>query len=283
MAQRRALLAQEEAAAISAKNTEIAALAKVAESPGASNKEIEAYLTACNQKLDLERQFKAKKAELDRKDAAQQRQQFEQVYEAMTSGANASVAGLIKGTMSWGEAMRSAASSALDSMINMYVQMGLKKGETTLEGMIYDKEAQASQITGAMAANVAQATGAAAVYSVNAMASVAAIPVTGWAMAPGVGAEAYSAGLSMASMASAAGGWERVTADQVAMIHKDETILPAPYAQGLRQIIAKGQTGGGDTHVHAHFHGVTNADWWDANQGNILKQLSKAVSNRRKS
>jgi hypothetical protein len=267
-----------------AQNAEIAQLAKAASAPGASNKEILDYRKACDEKAQLEQQFQDKKAELDRKAALLQKQQFDQVYEAMTSGANTAVAGLIKGTMSWGEATREVATSALNSMINMYTQIGLKAVQQWLYQEIYDKAAQASQLATAQATNVAAATSAAAVYAVNAAASVAAIPVTGWAMAPGVGAEAYTQGLAWAGIASAAGGWDQVPADQIAQIHKNETVLSAPYAEGIRNLIANGQTGGGGTtHNHFNFNGVTDGSFWKTNQGNILKVISDAVSNRRKS
>lgn len=46
------------------------------------------------------------------------------------------------------------------------------------------------------------------------------------------GVEAFGA------LASAAGGWERVPQNQLAMVHQDEMILPPSFAQGLRHVIA---------------------------------------------
>jgi hypothetical protein len=46
------------------------------------------------------------------------------------------------------------------------------------------------------------------------------------------GVEAFGA------LASAAGGWERVPQNQLAMVHQDEMILPPSFAQGLRNVIA---------------------------------------------
>ena len=198
-----------------------------------------------DQKLDIARKTDAQITALNQKAAEQQMATYHQIFGAMTSGFSSAISGLIKGTMSWGQALKSVMSSALDGIINFFVQWGLKQAETYLAGLIM------GQTT-----NVSAATGAAAVYSVNAMSSVAAIPITGWAMAPGVGAAAYSQGLALAGLASAAGGWERIPSDQIAAVHKNEQILPAHYAEGLRNLVANQGQGGkassGDTHVHIH-------------------------------
>ena len=129
---------------------------------------------------------------------------------------------------------------------------------------------------------------AAAVYAVNAMASVAAIPMVGWAMAPGVGAEAYAAGLAMAGLASAAGGWDRVPSDQVAMIHKNEMVLSAPYAEGLRSIINNyssggsapggGGGGGGGNTIHIHATDAKSVQrLFAAHSGDLMKVMQAAA------
>jgi hypothetical protein len=87
------------------------------------------------------------------------------------------------------------------------------------------------------------------------------------------------AGIGFAGvMASASGGWERVPSDQLAMIHKDEQVLPAGYAEGLRNLVAGG--GGGDTHVHLHGTMIDRA-FWQKHQGAIVSTIHDAVGNRR--
>jgi hypothetical protein len=78
-------------------------------------------------------------------------------------------------------------------------------------------------------------------------------------------------------MASASGGWERVPSDQLAMIHKDEQVLPAGYAEGLRNLVANG---GSDTHVHLHGQ-VIDGKFWKQHQGEIVSTIRDAVGNRR--
>jgi hypothetical protein len=48
-------------------------------------------------------------------------------------------------------------------------------------------------------------------------------------------------------LTSAAGGMETVPSDMLAMIHKDESVIPADYASGLRNLIAGGSGSGGHT------------------------------------
>ena len=154
--------------------------------------------------------------------------------DGMTSGWTDSITKMINGQESFKQGIRAMALEVGQNLEKMFVKMGIDAVENYLIAQVAAK-------TG----NMTEATSAAAVYAVNAMASVAAIPVYGWAAAPGVGAEAYGAGLAMAGLASAAGGWERVPADQLAMIHKNEQILPADYAEGLRNLVANQGRGGG--------------------------------------
>ncbi|CAK0776957.1 exported hypothetical protein [Gammaproteobacteria bacterium] len=55
------------------------------------------------------------------------------------------------------------------------------------------------------------------------------------------------------NMKSAAGGWDNIPEDQVAQVHKNEMILPAELAEGVRNNIgsgAKANAGGGGGHVY---------------------------------
>jgi hypothetical protein len=220
-----------------------------------------------NQKLDLTRKSNQQISELNKKAAQEQMAEYKQVFQALTSGFSTAISGLIKGTMTWGQAIKSVMSSALDGIINFFVQWALKQAETYLLGLIF-----------ADTANTAQATGAAAVYAVNAMASVAAIPIYGWAAAPGVGAEAYAMGLAMAGMASAAGGWDQVPADQVASIHKNEMVMSAPLATGIRNMVANGQGGSDGKGNQGGGGGVMHVQSMDAKS--FGKWLNKSANQK---
>jgi hypothetical protein len=138
-----------------------------------------------------------------------------------------------------------------------------------------------ARVLAAELGNVLEIMSLSAVAAAAAFASTAAIPIVGPAAAPAAATAAEAAVMAFAPMASAAGGWERVPADQMAMIHKNEQVLPASYAEGLRNLVKNGG-GGGDTHVHANFSGVIDAkSFFQKNQGDLVGCIKDAVKNRR--
>jgi len=112
--------------------------------------------------------------------------------------------------------------------------------------------------------NVQSVTRAAGVAAAQGTASFAGAP---WPIdmgAPAFGAEMMAAALSYAPMASAAGGWGQVPADQIAQIHKDEMVLPAHIADFVRSGAASAQgasaaNGSGST-VHHHHWNISTMD-----------------------
>lgn len=87
--------------------------------------------------------------------------------------------------------------------------------------------------------------------------AIAGIPYVGPFLAPVMAVAAGAAVVGMVSkVASAEKGWERVPADgMITELHKDEQVLPAEYAEGLRSLVANGGKQGG---------GVININTLDA-------------------
>ena len=83
----------------------------------------------------------------------------------------------------------------------------------------------------------------------SAFTALAGIPVVGPALAVAASVAAGAEVLSLVGkVASAEGGWDRVPYDGApAILHKDEMVLPAELAEGVRNM-----TGGGG--VTNHFH-----------------------------
>jgi len=176
--------------------------------------------------------------------------------------------GILSGQMTVSQAMRNLWRGLTDAIMGMFAEMLAKWVMSKLAELIIGKATATSE-----------AAGGAAAYAVAAMQSVAAIPMVGWAMAPGVGAAAYGLGMSYAALASAAGGWDRVPSDQMAMIHKNEMVLPANLAEGARQTFAGG--GGGMT---VHIHTVDKKGIESLiknNQGLFIKAANENALNRR--
>jgi hypothetical protein len=216
---------------------------KAAENDLVAWKKIQAQKDALNRKayLDLNK--------LDTDLVNKSKARWNGFFGSMTGGWNNAIQGLVNGTMTWGNAFKTVTDQALSGIISFFVQWAEEEAIKWATSMAMGETGR-----------VAEATGAAAVYAVNAMGSVAAIPFYGWAMAPAVGAQAYGAGLAMAGLASAAGGWDRVPADQVAQIHKNEMILPAPLAEGIRQNLGDGSRSGGGSVVHHHWNVLDGQD-----------------------
>lgn len=82
-------------------------------------------------------------------------------------------------------------------------------------------------------------------------ASIAAIPYIGPFLAPAMALAAGAAVYKLASsIPSASGGWGQVPADTLAQIHKDEMVLPADLAKGVRNMTSMGGgQRGGDTYI----------------------------------
>ena len=146
--------------------------------------------------------------------------------------------------------------------------LGLETGKTAASSTgsatrsATDATANATGLIDTKVTAAANAASWAAVAAVAASASVAAIPIVGWAMAPGVAAATYADGMVYAALASAAGGWDQVPYDgALTELHKDEMVLPASIATPLRQSLASPQSNaaGQGAPVHFHFAPVVSA------------------------
>jgi hypothetical protein len=81
-------------------------------------------------------------------------------------------------------------------------------------------------------------TAAAARGGANAVAAASATPIIGPAMAPAEGAGIFASIMGFLGLASAEGGWGSVPADgMLAQLHKNEMVLPAKYANPLRDAL----------------------------------------------
>lgn len=169
----------------------------------------------------------------------QHRQQALQIYKnmfnAIDQAFSQSIRGILQGTQTWRQAMANFATNIAASFIGMAEQMLSKWIFTQIFEAASAKATAASVIMGH-----AGEAGAAA------FASTAAIPVVGPAAAPAAAASAYAGALSF--LPSAAGGWE-VPHDTLAMVHKNEMILPAELSDKIRNMSDEGR---GNTTVHIH-------------------------------
>lgn len=161
-------------------------------------------------------------------------QKWAGVSGAIESSFSGAISGMLQGTMTFVGALQSIFTSVVDSLIQMFVKMGIQWAE----GLIYQEVAQKATAISSITAN-------SGIAATAAMASVAAIPFYGWAMAPEVGATTFAEGLSYLASASAAGGFDVPTGENpVTQLHAREMVLPQSLADPIRDMASGGKRGG---------------------------------------
>lgn len=215
----------------------------------------------------------------------------------LDSAFSSSISGMILGTETWQKAVRRLSQTALSDLINLaekslvsWLETETDKTAATTAGVASRTAAETSgqsaglaqMVLGALKAISASAAQAAA----NTYASVSAIPYVGWILAPPAAAAAFAAVLAFGGkMPSAAGGMWNVPSDTLAMVHKQESILPAGIAQPMRDFFssggASGQGGGGDNYAITiqAIDTQSGAQFLMSNAGVIAQGLARELRN----
>ncbi|MFK2876874.1 phage tail length tape measure family protein [Rhodanobacter hydrolyticus] len=169
-------------------------------------------------------------------------------------------------TQTMAQQAEQAAGRIIESMVDRVLENWLE-GEAkklasslrTLLGLGTANDTQAAtDIATDKAKSAALIADAAAVAGAQGIASFSGAPWPVDMGAPAFGAAVAAEAAAFGSMASAAGGWDNVPADQIAQIHKNEMVLPAHIANFVRQGAAGMQTHGapaaGNAGVTQHLH-----------------------------
>lgn len=269
------------------------------------NLEVQERQRLNNQLMALEDRHRQQMAQSQQQEALAVKQTWQSAFQPVTSAFQSSVTGMIMQTTTLQKAVANMAQSIIGEFVAMGVRM-LAEWVAAKLGMSAVSSAQAAEevattTTAAATSTVAAQTSAvmgvmayAAEGAAAAGASVAAIPVVGWAMAPGVAAETYGMLMAFAPLASAAGGWDEVDRDQLAMIHKREMVLSAPIADKIRalpdnsaaapatspQTMGTSQpTAGGDIHLHVN---AVDAKSFSRMLRNSRSDLSRVLQDARR-
>lgn len=147
-----------------------------------------------------------------------------QVMSGVTRAFETSVQGIILGTTT----LRQAMGNIAQAILGEFVAMGVRMVVQWVANMIAAKTASAGKITGYAA------EAAAAAYAATAI-----IPIIGPVIAPGAAATAYAGTMAYLPLAFAEKGFD-VDRDQLAYIHKNEMVLPAPLAERVRGMTEPG-------------------------------------------
>jgi hypothetical protein len=175
-------------------------------------------------------------------------------------------AGLMNGTMSWGDATKAVMNTVLQGFIQMTAKElanflsieNLKtmfKKKSVMEEQAIDEGAAVTKKATKVETAGTEITADAATGFAGAFSAIASIPYVGPFLAPAIAAAAMGAIMAMmGKLSSAAGGYWDVPHDQLAQIHKNEMVLPAAHSQRLRSMIeggeglqGEGEGGGGST------------------------------------
>ena len=234
---------------------------------------------------------------LEREEAKENYRAQKSIVDGAMADWDHNIISMINGTQNFGHTFRQIMLSTGQYFEQMVVKMGLdwmkgellksaatkagvaERGLTEEEGAIKSLATSAAVAIKDIAIKGAQA-------AAGAYAAIASIPIYGPVLAPAAAAVALAAVIGIGSkVASAEGGWDQVPSDQLAMIHKNEMVLPAHLAERVRSMSGGG---GGDGATHVHFHGPVFDKkgverFFDAHQGALLRTLGTAARNGRSS
>lgn len=197
------------------------------------------YARRSEQLLELERQYRQRRAELLRAKMTEESQPLMLAGRAFEASWNASLQGLLQRTMSWGDAVRNVFVGTVSAIV---MEIG-KIPAKWIVGLIAQK-----------AVDIKAVLNNAIVAASGAYASTAAIPIVGPALAPGAASLAYANVAAMAGgLAVARRGYDiPAGVNPLVQAHEREMILPAEIAEPVREMVATGggqRRGGGDTFV----------------------------------
>ncbi len=217
---------------------------------------------------------------------------FVPVEHAFTNSIN----GMILGTTTWQKAVQKVEQTVVSSLLNgaeqiakQWLQSEIARTLGTETGVAERTAAESmGQAVGLtqMASTATKTIGTdAAKAASSTYATVSEIPYVGWILAPVAAGAAYAAVIGYESMISSAGGLWSVPADTLAMVHKQETILPATIAQPMRDFFTGGGNasggGGGDNYAITiqAIDAQTGARFLMDNAAVIAKGLAREMRN----
>lgn len=232
-------------------------------------------------------------------------QEYTHTFEGIGSGVSSSIMGMIKGQ----ETLQQASYKVAENILSRFVSMGVKMvadwaaqramdvsqhiaSEATKTGATAAGNATrlgltasgaAAGVAAEKAANVATISGDAAKAGAGAYASVVQIPILGPVLAPAAAAAAFGAVEAFGSFDQ--GAWS-IPHDQLAMVHKNELVMPAAESGAFRSMLSErvqkggGSGSSGDNHVHFNVSAVDHGSvrqWFGDNSRHILEAINHGI------
>ena len=253
----------------------------------------------------VENERKDKIAAINEQIVLQQQQAADATAKAWQSGAqdvesawNSNLRGLLSGTENFGTALRKTVADLVLQLIegferfavNAVLQYTVVQHAATASSAI-QVAANETAASGGMGALIGNAVKAVTIDAGQTFAGVAAFlaPILGpAALGPAAAAQATV----MGAVASADIGMYNVPQDQLALIHRNEMVMPAAQASALREMLsstsARGNSGAGqggpsvNLSPQTHFHvnavdGAGVAQFFKSNQREMMRAVNNAV------
>lgn len=239
----------------------------------------------------LMKQKEADQAQYAQQLGVAQKKQIEDMLSPVSSAIDKTVTGMIQGTSTMKQSMANIGQSIVAEFVRIAVQRGVMWAATEMGmtkasevGAMARNSIQSSSSSTTAAAKVTEATTAVGANAANAAsgaaASVAAIPVAGWAMAPGIFASVMAMVLGAKStIPSASGGFDIPAGiNPLTQLHEREMVLPAEHAETIRNL--GNAAGGGVTNLHVHAVDAHSVQRLFANNaGALVKALQSQKRN----
>lgn len=230
---------------------------------------------------------------------------MDHVVDSVASSFSSGVMQMIEKKETFQQAMLKLADTVLQKFIQMGVDIVANWAKSLIAQVVLSQSAEGQKTAAALAGASAResiaggeaASGIAqvianAVKAITVDAGQAAAGVTAF-MAPFIGPAAVGAGAATegAVLSFAAfdiGAWQ-IDQDQIAMVHRNEMVMPAAEAGAFRSMLSNAANGGatgagsgGDSHVHLNVnaldaHSVKN--WMSNNSRQIMGALNQAMRN----
>jgi hypothetical protein len=180
-----------------------------------------------SQIINESNQYHQQLLKIDQQSAQQQISLQKQVSDLMSQSFAQAFSGILKGTESVTKGMQKMFTSIIEGVIDMFAKWVAQQITATVTQLALGKQTQASN-------SATAATGAGA--------SASAIPYIGWAIAIGAMAAVFAA----ATGYKAEGGFDVPRGlNPMTQLHAQEMVLPAKYAEPLRQNLESGGGAGG--------------------------------------
>ena len=246
--------------------------------------------------LLLEQRYHAEVADLEQQAVVETAQRWDSVFGAIEGAFNSQLRGLLAGTTSWSQAMKTILGDLIIQFIEMTERIALQwaAGELAQTSATTAGVTARTSVTEAGAAASLVANFAAIVKSIAASAAETFAGIFGFlapvmgpaAVGPAAAGEATVAAVASAVPSFDIGSWS-VPADTLAMVHAGETIIPAGPAAAFRAAMAGGASTTAARAVtvnhatHFNVQALDSADvkrWFKNNAKTIMGAIDQSIT-----